>query len=138
MNIYRGDYNANFEIKPWIRSRYGFQALFFTTEVALARLYAIHAAKQRQMPGAGAVYEAEVNDLWVYTYDFGGKCSYGPDFRNMIHTFRDFNHKAAHITNVLDYPDKSMVRIETSDIVVIYDLAIINNLTRVDQKIWMP
>jgi len=139
MKLYRGDWNNEFQVKEWIRSRYGFQALFFTTDLALARLYAIHAAQERRMPGAGAVYEAEVNDLWVFKYDFQGKSAYhGPEFRNMIHTFKQFNHKAVQVYNVVDYPNKSMMRLEYTDVVVVFDYKIIENLRCIDSKIWQP
>lgn len=136
MKIYRGDYSDKFEIKPWLRSRYGFQCLFFTTDIALARLYAIHAAWERRMITGGCVYEAEINHLWVYQYDFEGKDTHWYDFRNTIHTFRDFKHKAVRISNLYDYPNKSLMRLELTDIVAVFDFQVIENLKIKELNIW--
>jgi len=136
MIIYRGDLIESFEIKPWKRSRYGFHALFFTTDLQLARMYAIHHAQEAGKPGAGAVHQAEVHDFYVYPYDFQGKHSYGAEFRNLMHTLQQFQHKALIINNVIDYPKQSMIRYEPTDVVVILDLEIITNLKCIETNIW--
>lgn len=138
MKIYRGDYSEKFEVKPWLRSRYGFHCLFFTTDIALARLYAIHAAQERRMLEGGSVYEAEINDLWIYPFDFGGQSSFGADFRNMIHTFRDFKQKAVRIFNLYDYPSQKSIRMERTDVVAVFDFQIIQNLKLKELNIWKP
>jgi hypothetical protein len=138
MELYRGDLKGNFEVKDWLRSRYGIRALFFTPDLDLARLYAIHHARQAKQSHKGTVYMCEINDFHLFPYDFGGKSSYSPDFRNMVFTFRDFNYKAALIKNVLDYPTKELIRYESSDIVVVYDFSVIQNLRIVQTNVWQP
>lgn len=138
MKIYRGDYSEKFEVKPWLRSRYGFHCLFFTTDIALARLYAIHAAQERRMLEGGSVYEAEINDLFVFSYDFGGKNTYGIEFRNMMHTFRDFKYKAVRLYNLYDYPSQKFFRMELTDVVAVFDIQVIENLKIKESNIWKP
>jgi hypothetical protein len=116
-----------------------YQHCFFTTNYKLARLYSIHIAKQFGGAfGHGAVFSAQINDLWLYQYDFGGKSSYGPEFRNIIFTFRDFNHKAVLIKNVVDYPSKDMMLFESSDIIVVFDFSILDQLTVRETNIYQP
>jgi hypothetical protein len=138
MEVYRGDLKNNFTIKPWLKSRYGIPALFFTPDIDLARLYAIHHARQARLSHKGSVYMFDINNFYLFSMDFGGNSSYGPEFRNMIYTLRDFNYKAALIKNVLDYPSKELIRYQSSDIVVVYDFSIIMDLKLVQTDIWQP
>lgn len=136
MELYRGDAKPDFEVKPWIRSRYSISALFFTPDIDLARLYAIHHAKEYRSIHKGSVYMCEINNMWLFTHDFQGKSSYSAEFRNLIHTFHQFRHKAALIKNVLDYPSKDLIRYQTADIVVVFDFDIIESLKQVQTNIW--
>ncbi len=135
MELYRGELKDDWKPKQWLRSRYGITALFWTTDVHLARLYAIHQTKTRGLTHKGYVYMCEINDLWCFQYDYDNRSSYGPDFRNLIYTFRDFRHKAVLIKNVIDFPSRDLMRIEASDIVVVYDFDIIQNLKLVQSEI---
>jgi len=117
MTVYFGCNDKDFKISPFKKSRYGFKALFFATDIDLAKQYAIYHAKDKS---EGYVYQADVPDN-IRTFDYGGGFSYDRDFRNLMFEISQMNLPAARITNVIDFP-KGCKKYVKSDVVVVFDL----------------
>ena len=134
MIVYRGSSRDDFKIEKWKRSRYGFNALFFASDLYLAKLYAHHRADEEYKRTGGFVYEFEIPD-YLHSVDYGGKLSYNSDFRNLIHKlFRD-GHKGVIIKNAIDYPSKKLFRPTLCDIIVIFDFDIIKSFKLIQSNV---
>jgi hypothetical protein len=75
MIVYRGSSRDDFKIEKWKTSRYGFHALFFASDLELAKLYAQHRADEERKRNGGFVYEFEIPDN-LHSVDYGNKISY--------------------------------------------------------------
>jgi hypothetical protein len=122
MKIYRGDNTRNFKVNKRTNSRYGFPALFFSTKVDLARLYAEYKALDG---GDATVYKFDTI-MAMPSVDFNGKESYSGEFVDLIHRLKGSGAKAVRITNVFDYPSQDFKGNNNSDIVAIFDFSVIN------------
>jgi hypothetical protein len=129
MKIYRGDADSNFQPQKHINSRYGIIALFFTTDIKVAKLYAKQRSDQERIYNDGAIYTTDLPNQ-VYSVDFNGEVSHSSKFRNLIYKLHQENHKVVCIKNVYDYPSKDYFELIKSDIIVYFN---INNLN-VDLK----
>ena len=134
MKLYRGSSSANFEVKKHVRSRYGFNALFFTTDIELARLYAHHLAREKRNWKGGFVYEFDIPEPYKKV-DYKGAISYSSHFRNLMYELYREDLKSAIITNCYDYPSKDLVRYIKSDLVVVYDLELIKNFELIESNV---
>jgi hypothetical protein len=135
MIFYHGNCIADFEINRFKDSRYGFPALFLTTNIELARLYALWHYRQTWAHGGGMVYEIEVNIGFCDVTDWGGHNSYTPDFRNKIRYWQQCGHSGLLLQNVVDYPHKSLRVPLLSDILVVYKLDNIKQIILSESKI---
>jgi hypothetical protein len=126
MKVFRGDCFQNFEIKKHVTSRYALHALFFTTDIDLARLYAKHRAKEDRVFSGGFIHQFEVPD-YLLEHDFNGELSHGSKFRNLIYSLHQKGIGGAIIKNVYDYPSKDFCVFNRADIIVIFDFNLIKN-----------
>ena len=124
MIVYRGSSRDDFKIEKWKRSRYGFNALFFASDLNLAKLYAQHRADEEYKRNGGFVYEFEIPD-YLHSVDYGGKISYSNDFRILMYKLQREGHKGVIIKNVYDYPSKKLFSLKMSNVIVIFDFDII-------------
>jgi len=134
MIVYRGSSRDDFKIEKWKRSRYGFNALFFASDLYLAQLYAHHRADEEYKRSGGCVYKFEIPD-YLYSVDYGGKLSYSSDFRNLIFKLFREGHKAVVIKNVIDYPSKKLFRPNFSDVIVVFDFDIIKSFKLIQKNV---
>lgn len=134
MIVYRGSSSSDFTIQKWKKSRYGFNALFFASEINLAQLYAHHRAEEEYKQNGGYVYKFEILDC-LYTIDYGGKTSYSSDFRNMIFKLFRNGHKGVIIKNIIDYPSKKFFRPNFSDVIVVFDFNIIQSFELIQKNV---
>ena len=123
MTVYRGDNNGSFKVEKKHNSRYGFPALFFSTKEELARMYATYKAREGGEPYVYA-YDIAHN---MQEIDFKGRESYSLEFVNLIHDLKRSGVKAVRITNVFDYPSQDFKGNNSSDVVAVFDLSLINN-----------
>jgi hypothetical protein len=129
MKVYRGDFSDKFEVKHYVRSRYGIPALFFTPDKDLARLYGQWYNRQRAVLHKECIYMCEIPDQYLFDTDFRGQPSYSPEFRNLIYTLKSFKIRSGLIRNVVDFPDQSTAYYQSSDIIVVFDFSLISGLT---------
>ena len=134
MIVYRGSSRDDFKIEKWKRSRYGFNALFFASDLNLAKLYAQHRADEENKRNGGFVYEFEIPD-YLKVVDYGGKISYSIDFRNLMYKLHNEDHKGVIIKNVYDYPSKKLFSLENSDVIVIFDFDIIKSFKVIQSNV---
>jgi len=128
---YRGDKSVNFSIKN-IASRYGFPAIFLTTNIELARDYAYSLAREKQIMGGGFLYEFDIiNNFFIHDYKF--QDSYHGNFKKLIIDFKIQNKKIVKIKNVIDYPKKYKNSI--SDLIVIYDFLMIKSFKLIESNV---
>ena len=125
MLVYHGTHKADLFIINSKRSRYSFPALFATTNIALAKLYARYQVPA-QMPGY--LYEIDIAAKPTI-YPYHGKPSFSREFRNLMYEFHRDKYKLVQLTDVLDYPVDSMKIKALSDIIVIFDLTLIRSVT---------
>lgn len=133
MQIYRGDHQQNFTINNHNSSRYGINALFFATNIKLARLYAIHHSRKRANYKGGFVYQAEIPN-YIKQIDFGGGTSYGRELRDIVMQ----HHKtttAIQIYNILDYPSQNLLVPNPSDVIAVFDFSIIKSLAILESNV---
>jgi hypothetical protein len=128
MKLFRGDLRANFEPKQWMRGRYGFTALFWSTSCEVATTYAHFHAHAMGQTHKGFVHMCEIDERYLIPYHFKSSPSYSPEFRNLIHTLHQFRHQAAIIHDVIDYPSKEFKLFTPSSVVVVFDFSLITNL----------
>jgi hypothetical protein len=134
MIVYRGSSRDNFKIEKWKRSRYGFKALFFASDIELAKLYAQHRADEEGKRNGGFVYESEIID-YLHSVDYGNKTSYSNDFRNLMYKLYREGHKGVIIKNVFDYPSKKLMRHNVSDVIVVFDFDIIKSFKLIQSNV---
>ena len=133
MTGYIGTNKADFRILSSQVSRYGFPAVFFATEMFLAELYAADKCKKSASDKPGYVFSAALPDR-MHRVNFGGRFTYTPDFRNMIYKLHT-RYPIVQMYNVVDSPSKEFFRVNTSDVIVVFDLSLISNLRMVRNDI---
>lgn len=133
MTFYTGSSIENFKVKPYAKSRYGFPALFCATERRLAVLYALH-AKEEAKKDQGYIHKIKINTI-PKVVSFDHKESYCNAFRNLIYKLRDEDNKAVLITNIFDYPSRKLMIHNRSDVLVIFDFKIIENIELYEKNI---
>jgi hypothetical protein len=129
MKVYFGIDKEDFTIENHITSRYGFRALFFSTNIEVAELYAKFYAKKNKKSSA-YIYEfniIEPKKKIEYNYAF----SYSSNFRNLIFKGFQENINSMMIKNVYDYPSSIFKQMILSDIIVIYDFSEIINFEKI-------
>ena len=134
MIVDRGSSRDDFKIEKWKTSRYGFHALFFASDLELAKLYAQHRADEERKRNGGFVYEFEIPD-YLHSVDYGNKISYSNDFRNLMYKLYREDHKGVIIKNVYDYPSKKLMSFNLSDVIVIFDLDIIKSFKLIQSNV---
>lgn len=127
MKVFTGNSTENFKLDIHKKSRYGFTAVFFATKIDLAELFAQHSAKENYK-NEYFIYEATLPDH-IHTVDFKGQKSYCSDFRKLIIDAQKSGISILKITNVLDYPSENQFKLNDSDIICVFDLKLIRNLT---------
>lgn len=118
--IYFTGTQKDFSLSRAKASRYGFPALFFSTNPEHALLYAQHYWQQQRQPAA--VYRI----AWAKPLpllDFGGGVSHSSHFRNTIFQLQRQGKAAWQISNVIDYPSEDLFSGERRNIVAFFDLA---------------
>lgn len=134
MKLYRGSSSENFEVKKHVRSRYGFNALFFTTSLELARLYAHHLAREKRNWKGGFVYEFEIPEPYK-KINYEGAITHSSHFRNLMFKLYREDLKSAIIENCYDYPSKELVRYINSEVVVVFDLDLIKQFKLIESNV---
>jgi hypothetical protein len=134
MIAYYGTNIKNFELQNGVLSRYGFRAMFFATDPYLAELYAAWRCKTSNSERPGYVYAVSLPD-GMHTLDFGGRFSYTPDFRNLIHRLHT-KFDIARIRNVVDSPSPDFLRFNTSDIIVVFNLSLIKSIVCIKENVY--
>jgi len=134
MKVYMGSSKEDFKIQSWKSSRYGFNALVFSSDLYLAQLYAHHKADEEFKRNGGFVYEFELPD-YLHIIDYGGKLSYSSDFRNLMFKLFREGHKGVVIKNVIDYPSKRLFCPNYSDIIVVFDFDIIKSFKLIQKNV---
>lgn len=134
MDIYRGSSSKDFEVKKHIQSRYGFNALFFTSSIELARMYAVHHAQIKGTSNGGFVYEFFMpRPRKVIDYNFG--ITYSRHFRNMIYELHAKKWKSVIIANCYDSPSEKTKKYIINDLVVLFDLDLIKGYKRIESNV---
>ena len=118
MKFYRGDIVENFKVANTL-SRYGFPALFFSSDIELARIYAKYKSKQSHKMTGGYVHEFEINRP-RRVHDFNFEISHSRIFRNLIHDFKNKGYPSVLIKNVMDYPSETCNHFDYTDICVVF------------------
>jgi hypothetical protein len=117
--FYFGTHISDFKIENHINSRYGFKALFFTSSLEVAELYAnFHAKKNRKQNGY--VYQADIIRI-EHVVDFRGYISHSSTFRNLVYNLQSKGCRSVAIRNVYDYPSEELMRMIKSDITIVFD-----------------
>lgn len=134
MKLYRGSSSSDFEVKKHVRSRYGFNALFFTTSLELARLYAHHLAREKRNWKGGFVYEFDIPTPYK-KINYKNGITHSRHFRNLMYELHREDINSAIIENCYDYPSKDLVRYIDSDLVVVFDLDSIKNFKLIEENV---
>lgn len=124
MKFYHGTYLTDFVIENHIDSRYGFKCLFLTNNLQLAKLYAKYHSDKKKCKGSVYVMDLPIGK----TYDFNFGLTYSALFRNLIYSLFEKEVPSVLIKNVIDYPSDKFKDFIISDILVVFDLAIIQNV----------
>ena len=82
MKVYFGIDKDNFSIENHITSRYGFRALFFSTDIEVAELYAKFYAKKNRKKTA-YIYEFNIIEP-KKKIEYNYSISYSSNFRNLV------------------------------------------------------
>ncbi len=125
MIAYRGDFCADFEVSEFEMSRYGFPALFFSTDQEVAKLYAIHHAREKRT-NTGYIYKFDLAAPFK-EIDYAGKISYSSHFRNLMYDLFQKQYRSVLIRNCYDSPSSHLRRFIKSDLVIIFDFKQILN-----------
>lgn len=134
MFVYRGAHTNPFCIVQSINSRYGIPALFFTTNLNLARAYARHYAHTLNLNSGGYVHQYSLpENLAVHNFNF--KSSNCPVFRNLIYHLKHSRQPAVIITNVLDYPSDSLRLADFSDLIVVFSFSLISGQQLIESNL---
>lgn len=128
MLYYHGNNEKDFTVNPHKNARYGFPALFFTPNIDLARLYAVHHYRKTQRHGGGFVYAIELPDTLACTRDWQNQSTHTPQFKNLICQAATGHIDLLQIKNCLDYPSKELRLLAISDILVCFDTQIITEI----------
>jgi hypothetical protein len=131
---YIGASTDSFKIQKWKRSRYGINAIFFSMDTSLARLYACHHADNENNKNGGFVYEAEIEGLF-HVVNYNNDISYSSKYRNLILKLHKSKHKAVIIKNVMDYPSQKLFTSNSNDIVVVFDLDLIKSIKIIENNV---
>ena len=125
MKVYHGTEGTDLSIKPNIVSRYGFRALFCTSIRSLAVSYAYN---NYVLNNNGCVYSLNV-PMPCLEEDFCLRSSHGSTFRNLVFKLYDLNKKVVRVMNVFDSPDIRTIPQAKSDIIIVFDLRVIQHIT---------
>lgn len=130
MEYFRGDANPDFKVGEYFRSRYGFPALFFTSNLNLARAYAQYHTRKLEKKGSGFIFSFEAPD-YIPEYDYKHSLSHSRHFRKLIYDFYHEGCEIIKLKNVVDYPSSEFADYTASDILVVFNLKLIKNLKEV-------
>jgi hypothetical protein len=134
MIVYKGSSRDDFKIEKWKRSRYGFNALFFASNIELAKLHAQHEADEENKINGGFVYEFEIQG-YLHSIDYGYKISYSSDFENLMYKLYREGHKGVIIKNIFVYPSKKLTTLNLSDVIVIFDFDLIKSFKLIQRNV---
>lgn len=123
MIVYRGDSSNQWSIKPWLKSRYKFPALFFTTNIELAKLYSLH---KTNLKSNSFIYEASIIGE-VPSVDFLFMDTFTYSFKNLVTDSYKNRMKCLRICNCIDYPSERLKVSYRSDIIAVFDFSSIKN-----------
>ena len=126
MKVYRADTKNDFKLLNHVNSRYGFNALFFTTNIELAEKYA------ESFNNKGTIYEFELNPI-LDSVDYKGRISHSSHFRSLIHRLYKEGKSSVIIKNVYDYPSFKSYYPNKSDLIVVFDFSEIISLKKYEQ-----
>jgi hypothetical protein len=136
MIVYHGTGDPDLQIRKGFFSRYKFVALFTTTNIELARLYARYYREESwlYLRQGGYLYEIEVDGEVDYHADFEGRHSYQGDFKRLVQQMQSAWVHLGHISNVVDFPSFRLKTSEPSDIFVIYNLKLIKSVKLIENE----
>ena len=129
MKVYFGIDKDNFSIENHITSRYGFRALFFSTNIEVAELYAKFYAKKNRKKTA-YIYEFNIIEP-KKKIEYNYSISYSSNFRNLVFKGFQEDFNSMLIKNVYDYPSSFLKKMILSDIVVVYNFSEIINFEKI-------
>lgn len=132
--FYRGSSSKDFQVKRHVDSRYGFPALFFSSELEIARLYAAHNAREKHNHAGGYVYSMEIMEP-MKRIDYKFKVTRCAHFRNLMYELFNSGMDSALVRNALDFPSSDTRQFLDSDILVVFDLSIIPAMELVESNV---
>lgn len=101
-------------------SRYGIWALFLTSNIELAKLYADHRSRLCFSKAGGYVYQYDIEHPDI-VYDMEGATTYSKSVKDLV----EFHYRSCNvllIKNALDYPSQEYNSFDMiSDIYVAYN-----------------
>jgi len=124
MTLYHGTKTKDLKIESHIRSRYGFTAFFATPNKHLAIQYAYHNYLKFNQ-GFLYSFDFKANPERI---DFKNKISHSLVFRNLIFQLHKEHHESVLIKNVIDFPTEILAIYKPSDVLVIFNLELIQDL----------
>lgn len=122
MKFYHGCKYENLKIETHIRSRYGFTAIFLTPSKELAVQYAYYNYLKY---GKGYLYAFEIIEP-SHEIDFNNGVSHSMVFRNLVYKLQKEQHASVLIKNVIDYPSEKVANFKSFDVLIIFNLDLIN------------
>ena len=125
MKFYHGSQTKHLKIETHIKSRYGFTAFFGTPNKDLAIQYAYHSFLKYNQ---GYLYSFEFF-CEPFIVDFKNSVSHSLVFRNLVCQLQKEHHESVLIKNVIDYPSENLATYKPSEILIIFNLELIQNLT---------
>lgn len=112
---------------PEKEGRYNFPALFLSATRSHSVMY--YKYTQRYFRKAYA-YEIKLDpQTYIPSYDYKGKDTYTGEFSRLIRTLKKTGKKAYKITNCIDYPAKEFAEVQLCDMIVVFDLSIVQSST---------
>ena len=127
MKLYHGTKTKELKIEKHIRSRYGFSAFFATPNKTLAIQYAYHNFLKFN---TGYLYAFNFN-VDPFVVDFKKSVSHSSVFRNLVFQLQKSHHESVLIKNVIDYPTESLATYTPSEILIIFNLDLIQGIKMV-------
>ena len=127
MKLYHGTRTKDLKIETHIRSRYGFSAFFATPNKELAIQYAYHNFLKFNK---GYLYAFNFNED-PFVVDFKNSVSHSMVFRNLVFNLQKEHHESVLIKNVIDYPSERIATYKPSEIVIIFNLELIQDIKMV-------
>lgn len=132
MRVFHGTYIKDWKPEAHMSSRYGFSAIFCTTDPQLARLYAEYYAKFVPSRGnKGYLYSFEIPNIGT-EFDFKRQITYASNFRNLMYKINESCSTIAKIKNCYDWPCEALQELVMNDIYMVLDFKLIRKIELVE------